>query len=1066
MSHAFHRTALKIARRLQLVAPFVLRQRAPLPSFRYQQQPAASDAPPIAPDHDDSAWPVIEPHRYWGAWRTHFTLRTRFTVPAGWDAAHVALYLPLGDAGDFSHPEAMAYLDGEAYAAADRHHQLIQLGARYADGRAHALALFGWTGLGGDVLNRERTQLYMRECAVVTVDPDLHAFVTAARVALDVVGQVQASDPAHDRLLNALDAAFLALDTRDPLPGEALYATAPHALAVLRDGLAQAGPPLDVEIVAAGHAHIDVAWLWPLGQTRRKAARTFATQLRLLEQYPDYHFSQSQPQLYQYVEQDEPALFAQIQQRAREGRWELMGGAWVEPDCNAIGAESLVRQLVLGRRYYRERFPDAPDTPVLWLPDTFGYAWALPQLIQGAGMRYFVTHKMSWNQYNRMPNQWFWWQGLDGTRVLTYFLTTPGGVSADLPHSTTYNAVMDAREVFGTWRNFQQKHAALPHLVAYGYGDGGGGPTPAMIENAQHFAAHPAAPRVRMGSIRQFFEQAEAGETAALPVWNGEFYLEYHRGTYTSQSRNKRANRQCETLLHNAEYLAAYASVAAGAPYPHAELRRAWELLCLNQFHDILPGSSITEVYEDSARDYQAIRAIGDAVIEASLHALTAAPHLQQQPQSALLLLNPAPYGADRAGVQLVHVPAFAEADAHGAQPVADGVLLDVSGLAPYELRIARRGVESASPVREPARIRAASDGSHTLENGELRVVVDASGELAHVYHKRADREVLATGETGNRLIACEDRPLDYDAWDIDSYYEERAEPVHGVTGIRIVEQGPLRVALAVTRRYRSSTIEQIIRLAHAGARLDFVTHIDWHEQHTLLKVAFPVRVLAPHATFDVQWGNVQRPTHRNTTWDMARFETCAHKWVDLSEADYGVALLNDCKYGHDVHGHTLRVTLLKSATMPDPHADQGAHDLTYSLLPHTGDWREMVPAHACALNNPPIVRLLQTLPGTAHLGSLVTTDEGRLVIETIKLADDGSGLIVRLYENERRRGTERIRTRFPLAAAAVCNLLEEHEADLPIEAGGHSAALAYTPYQIITLRLVFASDDRAGARP
>ncbi len=615
MLHKVRWTPQKIAQRIKLIEPLVYKQQSPLTAFRYKMLSSPLEKPPVEVSVDDSQWETILPKTYWGTWRTDFILRTQFQIPADWSAdIPVALYLPLGDSRDFSHPEALAHIDGQPYASSDRHHQEILLPESCRDGKPHALALHGWAG--GDSDGDPDVKLYMRECAVVQIDQATREFVAVAHMALDVAAELDDDNSVKGLLYNALDEAFKVLDTRDPLGTPAFYDSVPAALANLKQGIAAAGSPMDVKVIGIGHAHIDVAWLWTLGQTVRKSGRTFSNVLRLMEQFPEYKFSQSQAQLYKYTEDNYPGIFEGIKQRVAEGRWETMGGTWVEPDCNAIGAESLARQFLLGRTYFRKHFGDV-DTQVLWLPDTFGYSWALPQLIKQAGMKYFITHKMSWNQYNHMPNQILWWQGLDGTRILTHFLTTPSGWEF-LPHATTYNGMASAKEVFGTWENFRQKETYNELITAYGFGDGGGGPTREMLENIEQLANHPGAPQVRTGTVKEYMEGIENSIADTLPVWNGEFYFEYHRGTYTGQARNKRNNRKSEFLLHDAEFLASWAALIAGHAYPYEDIQKAWELICLNQFHDILPGSSIGAVYEDSDKDYQIIRDLGFEVTGAA----------------------------------------------------------------------------------------------------------------------------------------------------------------------------------------------------------------------------------------------------------------------------------------------------------------------------------------------------------------------------------------------------------------------------------------------------------------
>lgn len=1051
MFHRVRWTPQKIAQRIALIEPLAYRTRTPLRPFRYRALPSPLDAPPVGQEYDDSTWEEVKPNTYWGTWRTDFILRTIFQTPPDDDQnALFALYLPLGDAHDFSHPETLAYLDGQPYAAADRHHQEIVLPEQFCDGQPHRLALHGWTG--GDSAGDQNVKLYMRECAVVQIDRPTRQLVATARVTLDVASQLDDDNPVKGRLFNALDAAFKVLDTRDPLGTAAFYESVPAALEVLKTGVAAAGAPMDVDIIGVGHAHIDVAWLWTLGQTVRKSGRTFSTVLRYMEQYPDYTFSQSQPQLYQYTERHYPGLFAQIKQRVAEGRWEAMGGTWVEPDCNAIGAEALARQFLLGRGYFRKHFGDV-DTPVLWLPDTFGYSWALPQLIKQAGMKYFITHKMSWNQYNQMPNQILWWQGLDGTRVLTHFLTTPSDWSTAIPHSTTYNAVVSAQEIFGTWANFHQKELHNELITAYGFGDGGGGPTREMIENIAELEQYPGAPRVRYGTVREFMERIEDEISDTLPVWNGEFYLEYHRGTYTSQARNKRSNRKSEFLLHDAEFLAALAAVATNYTYPHADIQQAWELVCLNQFHDILPGSSIGAVYEDSARDYEMIRQLGENVREDALHALA-----QTLPaHTSVIVANPTSFGGRRVGL-LEGASSGGLVDVLGnalmTQTVEGGTLVELRNLEPYSVA-GLSETDTAAMATEALSI-TQTDGQSVLENALIRVELNAAGDITRVYDREVDREVLAPGAVANALQVYEDRPMNFDAWDIDIFYEDRMEKIEGVESLTVIEQGPLRAGVEIRRAYGSSTIVQKIYLSSGSKRLDFDTWIDWHEHHILLKAAFPVNVMSPAATFDVQWGNVERPTHRNTSWDWARFETCAHKWADLSEGNYGVAVLNDCKYGYDVYDNVIRLSLLKSATNPDDNADQGEHRMTYSLLPHAGDWRtEVIPA-AYDLNDPLILRRVSGgSPGGEAPGALVSVSAPNVVVETVKQAEDGNGIVVRLYEDQRSRGKFTLTTGFALAAAYRCNLLEENDEAEPFEVQGNQIQLEITPYQIISLRLI-----------
>ncbi len=514
MYHKQRWTPEKIKQRLELSAPLVHIKSAPLPSFRFRELDSPIAPAPIEISVDDSSWQEISANDYWGAWMSNFILRTTFIVPNDWEASQpIALYLPLGEAGDFSHPEALAHIDGVPYAACDRHHQEFLLKPEWADGKPHVLALHGWTGLGGAADGDFFTKLYMRPCFVVQVHQPTCDFIALARVALETAVNLDENNPSRHHLFNSLDDAFIVLDTRDPLGGEKFYQSVEPAFAILKSGIANSGAPLDAVIHATGHAHIDVAWLWTLDQTHRKSERTFHTVIRLMEQFPDYHFSQSQPQLYQFIKEDQPELFETIKEKVKEGRWEPMGGMWVEADCNLSGAESLARQFLLGRTFFREHFGRDAETPVLWLPDVFGYAWALPQLIQQAGLKYFMTIKIGWSQYNRLPFDTFLWQGIDGTQILTHFSTVKEFGSS---YASTYNAKANAKEALGTWQNFQQKDLHKNLLMAYGFGDGGGGPTREMLENIEVMKNFPSLPLVKQSSVKNFLNLLHRNSTKKI----------------------------------------------------------------------------------------------------------------------------------------------------------------------------------------------------------------------------------------------------------------------------------------------------------------------------------------------------------------------------------------------------------------------------------------------------------------------------------------------------------------------------------------------------------------------
>lgn len=1014
-------TTEKLAARLRLITAHVHRRSCPLPDFRMRELDGAMVDVPA--DTDPACWQDIPPNSYWGKADLDFVMQSEFRVPDGWNAAHIALHLPLGVLGDiFNHPEALVSVDGAPIGSADRYHHTIALGSDLADGQSHQLSLHGWTGLSGWPPDPDcKARLFMGSPQLVERDPSLLAFCQIAGAALDSLRHLDPDGREHAALLSGLDRAFGALDTRDPV-GDALYQSCPAAQAMLEQAIAEAGPPMDVTLHAIGHAHMDIAYLWPISQIRLKNARTYSNVLRLMEANPDYRFSHSQPQLYAMVEEDYPALFDQIKSRIAEGRWEVIGGMWVEPDLNLPGAEALIRQLTLGRRYFSDRFGEV-ETPVLWLPDTFGFPAQVPQLMQLAGLRWFATNKLNWNQYNQVPSSTHHWEGLDGSRVLAHVLTTPRDVQY-LPFPTNYKSDLSAAEVMGTWtRSTARDH--IRHLpICFGYGDGGGGPTEDLIAKAKAYRAMPGMPRVEMSTVRRVFERMEEGADN-LPVWSGEHYMEGHRGVYTSQGWIKRANRKAEWALHEAEALAA---MAGQSP----DLDAAWRLLCLNQFHDIITGTSIGQVFDDARRDYEKIAQIVEAASRSAATALALdTPGIANTspvsgPRLALL-----PHGATDAG-QVVDTGALALFD-------------NLPGYAVVPISAAKRPTDGVTARPE--------NGGFVLENPYLRASINDRGQLKSVFDKVAGYEVLAANALGNTLIAFEDRPICWDAWDIDASYEDHQEVIGGPAECSIVETGPLRATLEIETRWQSSTIRQRIQLAAHSARLDFVTEVDWHETHTLLKAAFPTRLRPEAAVFDIQWGQIRRPVTRDTAFDAARFEVPAHKWAQISEGARAVALLNDCKYGYDVLDGTLRITLIKSATSPDPHADQGHHQFTYALLPCPADRPDIRDREAYDLNAP-----LRYLPmqASSHRqpASFVGAQDTGAIVETLKPADDGNGQILRVFEARGRPVTTSLTFGQAVHAASVTSIFEVDEGALPV--AGNAVEIVLRPFQILSIRVVF----------
>lgn len=1013
-------------------------------------------------EYDDARWEQIKPGDRWGGQGQTWWFRVPLSLPEAWAGQKVVAHLALGNYEHISGPEALAYLDGVPVQGIDYHHRDFLLTGRVRPGEQHVLALEVYSSLKPE-------QPVLQALELVRLDPEAEALYHDMRVLHGALLTMPEESVERARLLRALERAYNALDLRQPQSDDYVRSV-PRAREILRQEAFQSSPASErPSVVAVGHAHIDLAWLWPVAQTRRKGARTFSTVLRLMEQYPAYHFVASQPALYQMVQQDEPVLYEQIKKRVAEGRWEPTGATWVEMDCNLTGGEALVRQFLLGKRFFREQL--GVDPRLLFLPDVFGYAASLPQVMKGCGVDYFMTTKISWNEYNRLPYDTFRWRGIDGTEVLTHMVTAPIDLTTDpwdgaKPAMYTYNAKFTPFDVAGSWKMYRQKAINDELLYLFGHGDGGGGPTSVMQETALRVADLPGFPRVQQTSAEAFFQRLEerVWNDPDLPTWVGELYLEYHRGTYTSQAWIKRSNRRAELLYREAELWSALADLqrpAARRGNEPAELNHGWEMLLFNQFHDILPGSSITQVYADARRDFQKIFALGERVRAEALDALIGEhapdPAAASPDAQTLVLLNPAPFSReDPCEVALPasrFVPSLLDEQARPllVQEIARDdherrVLVGAAAPALGYRALSLAAGAAAAEVRGDLYIT-----RDTLENRFFRLRLDERGQIVSLYDKRAEREVIAPGEVGNALLAFEDRPLNFDAWDINIYYQDKPYPVDDIVSLEVVEAGPLRGGVEMTRRYGKSAITQRILIYSDVPRIDFPTVIDWHEQRTLLKVAFPVTVNSPSATFDIQWGNVERPTHWNTSWDWARFESCAHKWADLSEGDYGVSLLNDCKYGYDVKGHTLRLTLLKSALWPDAGADQGRHEFSYALLPHQGDWRagETV-RHAYLFNMPATARL--TANRQSGEESFVTTTRPGLVMETVKPAENGDGIIVRLYDAHNTRGSATLTFGREIISAEETNMLEESTG--PAEFAGRDLRVRVRPYGIQTFRV------------
>ena len=977
-------------------------------------------------------------------------LRRTVEIPEAWGDRQAGLVFRAGENRVSSLQEGLVRLDGVPYHGLDRNRSYVPFPANRGGKRTYdiSIELFNYAGQVMDRLNRQNSPeeydpvpLRLLESKLVLPNEAVQSLMFTVKTYFEAASLLPDGDLNKTAILNAI------MKISDLVYGKGLSALRDQEWVAsleqtLKNDLASTSGFTQGKIHLVGQSHIDIAWLWPVKETVRKVSRTFSTMCTLLDQYPQFTYTQSQPVVYEFVKTYYPELYGRIKRYIAEGRWELVGGMWVEPDLNIPSGESLVRQLLYGIRFYEREFGKRPR--IEWLPDTFGYCASLPQLLVKAGLDSFMTTKMYWNDTNMFPYDLFYWEGIDGTRVLAYVC-----------HGV--NEATHPLEVKKHWDSFKQKSVHPEQMLLYGHGDGGGGVTREMIEVAKRSEDLPGLPSSTFSTARAFFDGIRAAG-AKLPVWHGDMYLELHRGTYTSQARNKKWNRKAEVLYRDAEIWNSFASLYGGGSASE-QLEKGWKLLLLNQFHDIVPGSSIPEVYVKSAADYREIFAIGEEVKQQALR------QLEQNIDTTgdgipVIVFNSLSWNrteavkisGDAGWQQLAAYDESGRRLKTDAVQTGDGkteLTVLAEDLPPMGYRtVWLRPEERRDAAKAPAFDRKWETEFYQVEWNER-------GEISRLYDKKAEREVLRPGETANQLQLFHDMPTSWDAWDVDPRFAEQPAAKAELVRAEVVLAGETRDVIRFQWKLSNSEIEQDVVFYHHSPRIDFETRVEWREQHKLLKAAFPVDVLASKATFEIPFGTVERATHNNTSWETAQFEVCAHRWADLSEGNYGVALMNDCKYGYDVKGNVLRLSLLRAPKWPDADADQGEHEFTYSLFPHAGGWRDAeVVRRGYELNHP-----VTALAAGSHAGTLpsaysfIRTEASHVVLDTVKTAEDQDGWILRMYESG--GGRERVRIRFAgeIETAEETNLLEEKQADLQVDSQT-ALALAVKPYEVKTIRV------------
>ena len=961
-------------------------------------------------------------------------LCTKISIPETMGEENVLAIFDFGvpmETGNTSNFESLLYVNGKPYQGVDGNHKEVFFNLKET-GRELDLKFRLWSGLSGGGRPKHMTMTIERaEFGVLDTAAD--DFYYLAMTALQTQNLLEANNEYKPYILNQLVEAFRLIDFTCT-GSESYFKSLQTALDYLREKFTGQGKP-DVHVTMLGHTHIDVAWLWRVKHSREKSARSFSTVNRLMEKYPEYIFIQSQPQLYDYIKEDYPDIYEHIQRRVGEGRWEPSGAMWVECDCNLTSGESIIRQILVGKNFFKKEFDF--DSEFLWLPDVFGYSWALPQILKKSGVNTFMTTKISWNDTNRLPYDTFIWRGMDGSEITTHFITT-----TELNDTSyTYNGDSKPFAIKGVWDNYRNKDLNRDLIISYGWGDGGGGPTREMIKYIEAAKLMPGLPKVDTGRATEYFRKLnktikENPYNGYIPVWDGELYLEFHRGTYTSQGYNKKMNRFMEYKLREQEMLSVFAEKLCSVTYNREELLKAWKIVLCEQFHDILPGSSIHEVYEDSRKEYEIALSYIDNVKETSTSAFVT------NKNNVFTLFNQANWERDT----IVKIPAgdtsYEYKDSNGnilpCHKSGENDMIYVNKLKPVSFTVISRNVTSDKSNQEVFT-------EDSIETPFYIVTWDKQGRLVRLYDKSAEREVIPEGKYANVFQIFEDKPRCFDAWELESTIDLKKEEI-SCDGNIIKTKNELGYFIDFTYNYNDSKIIQTMCLYNHKRRIDFKTVVEWKERQKILKTAFSVDIRGVFARYDIQEGNIVRPVTRNTSWEAAKFEVVAHKWAELSETGYGVALLNDCKYGYDIKEDTIRLSLLKSATDPDYNADYGTHEFTYSLYPHKEEWYESgLEEEAFDLNSP--VTVFEGETGFSDI-SLISFDKSNIVVDALKKAENEETYILRFHEFTGRRNEINIDTKLNFNSWCEADLMEnpiEVWKTLPVK-------VKVKPYEIKTI--------------
>lgn len=1001
-------------------------------------------------------WRSFSTNEVWLGNDKHRWFQTKLIIPAAFDGKKVEYRISTGREGewDATNPQALLYINGKVAQGIDVNHTCVSISSCAKAGESYDIRFLMYSGTKKEELIL-KTELLVLDTPTEKLYYDLLIPVDSAKVLS------QGNDFARKILLKASKAVDT-IDLRKPY-SDFYYQSVEKASALLKEEFYTKIDENAPVVSAIGHTHIDIAWLWTVSETREKVLRSFATVLRLMEEYPDYKFMSSQPILYQFVKEQEPEMYEKIKERIREGRWEVDGAMWLESDCNLPSGESLVRQIIKGEKFFADEF--GIKSKSLWLPDVFGYSAALPQILKKCGIEYFMTTKICWNQFNMLPNDTFMWKGLDGTEIFTYMPTTTDynrnlGLNisfTDKKNTTTYTGNINANMTLGTYNRFQNKDLQENTLMLYGFGDGGGGPTKEMLEQSKRLQyGIPGIPRIVKERESDFFDRTYANlkNNPDMPKWSGELYFEYHRGTYTSMAKNKWYNRKNELLYRDLECLSS-TLLSKGYDYPVKTIERGWDILLLNQFHDIIPGTSIEAVYQVTDVEYEQILSDAKTEIDQKMDQLI---NTIAYRENTFVVYNSLGYIRDdivtltvQAEKQVCCVKDF-NGTTYPVQYIDDTTIIF------FAKSIPSMGYKLFEVVYGQAPKTSENQLSNTYENEFYTVCFDDIYQITSLIEKQTGKEFIAKGKKGNQLLAFEDRPINWDNWDIDIFHKRKQYQMDHVKAPELIEDGAVRTCIKVTHCFIDSTITQYIYLYKDLPRIDFYNKVDWQQHNVLLKVGFPVEVNTNKATYEIQFGNVERETTANHSWDVAKFETCAHKWADVSENGLGISLLNDCKYGYDIKEGQMNLTLIKSGIDPNPNADIGEHEFTYSIYAHKGGVMDSGTIEmAYNLNTNLYTKFCSNgSVGSAQTEqSFLSVDKDNCFIEAIKQAEDGNGIILRVYENKNKREQATFTFSNSIDCIYECDLLENNLEKM--DTTKHQMQILIKPYEIKTYRILFA---------